>query len=219
MAAEDCACRLAGGDVPDPGRAIVAGREQFDAIGRELDRVDVAGVAAVELANRVPGGGVPNLGRVIPTAGGDEFAIGRHGRRGDCAVRAEAHRGPTRFGVPKLGVVAADREHVPAIGCEHRGPNHLAESFEIEQYFRCVIIGSRVRNGGRSGAWLSPHRATVFFADRFTIRTCRSADVRMAELPSGEKLTELNALPGDWTARTTGHRPAARLGPCRRRRW
>ena len=49
-------------------------------------------------------------------------------------MRAEADRGPPRFGAPELGIVAADREHVPAIGREHRRPNHLAEGFEIEQH-------------------------------------------------------------------------------------
>ena len=83
--------RLAGCHVPESGRAVVAGGEQLAAVGRELDRVDVAGVAAFELANRLAGGGVPNLCRMVPAAGGDQLAVRRNGGRGHGAVRAVPH--------------------------------------------------------------------------------------------------------------------------------
>ena len=60
--------------------------------------------------------GVPNLGRVVPAAGGDQPAVGRNGGGSDGAVRAVAHDRACAIEIPQLRIVAADREHVAAIG-------------------------------------------------------------------------------------------------------
>ena len=83
VAAEDDVRGFAGLDVPQSGRAVVTGGQEFAAVGREFHCVDKLGVPAFEFADRSAGLGIPNLGRRIPTAGGDQSAIGRKGRRSD----------------------------------------------------------------------------------------------------------------------------------------
>ena len=72
--------RQAGGDAPEPRRAIVAPAHHGRAVGTERDGIDLARMGQGP-AKGLARGGIPQTGRLIPTSGDDRLAVGaeRHG--------------------------------------------------------------------------------------------------------------------------------------------
>ena len=67
--------RLAGVDVPEPGRAIGTAAEQSVSVRAERDTLDALGVADQRWAEGVSGVGIPDPYRAVLAAAGDQVSV------------------------------------------------------------------------------------------------------------------------------------------------
>src|SRR5262245_38150846 len=94
---------LTGGDVPDPGRAVLAGRDPPAPVGAERGAVQALGVGE-RRGDRLPGARVPHPGRAVEAGRDDVPAARVEGRVID--IRGRVLQGPAdrlaRVHVPDL---------------------------------------------------------------------------------------------------------------------